>query len=158
MTRAMYPGSFDPVHLGHIDVVQIAAAAFDEVSVVAMYNPEKEGFFPLSQRQALLEAVLGHLDNVTISVATGLVIDAARDLDAPVIVKGVRSSSDLDIEMQMAQTNKAVSGVQTLLVPTEPDHGFISSRFIREIASSGGDVRDLVPPAVAEALARKFTQ
>ena len=155
MTRAMYPGSFDPVHLGHIGVVEIAAAAFDEVSVVAMYNPEKAGFFALSQRQALLEAVLGHLDNVTISAATGLVIDAARDLDAPVIVKGVRSGSDLDIEMQMAQTNKTVSGVQTVFIPADPQHSYLSSRFIREIASQGGDITDLVPAAVADLLMRE---
>jgi pantetheine-phosphate adenylyltransferase len=157
MTRAMYPGSFDPVHVGHVDIVEIAAAAFDEVIVVTMYNPAKEGFFPLAQRRELLEATLGHLHNVSITSATGLVVDAASDLDATVIVKGIRSATDLDVELQMAQTNKAVSGVQTMFVPTEPDHSFVSSRFIREIASHGGDVSTLVPPVVAAALARKVS-
>ena len=155
MTRAMYPGSFDPVHVGHVDIVEIAAAAFDEVVVVTMYNPAKEGFFPLEQRRELLEATLGHFDNVTITSATGLVVDAATELGATIIVKGIRSASDLDVELQMAQTNKAVSGVQTMFVPAEPDHSFVSSRFIREIASHGGDVSALVPAEVAQALARK---
>jgi pantetheine-phosphate adenylyltransferase len=126
--------------------------------VVAMYNPDKEGFFSLDDRRRLLEVVLGHIPNITITTATGLVVDAAAQLGATVIVKGIRSGSDLDIEMQMAHTNKAVSGVQTLFVPTEPDHGFISSRFIREIASVGGDVRRLVPAAVADALADKVAK
>jgi len=158
MTRAMYPGSFDPVHVGHVDIVEIAAAAFDEVVVVTMYNPAKDGFFPLDQRRSLLEGAVAHLDNVTIAAASGLVVDAAAELGADVIVKGIRSATDLDIEIQMAQTNKAVSGVQTLFVPTEPDHSFVSSRFIREIASNGGDVRALVPAAVAEALVTKVTK
>ncbi len=158
MTRAMYPGSFDPVHVGHVDIVEIAAAAFDEVIVVTMYNPAKDGFFPLAQRRELLEATLGHLHNVSITSAAGLVVDAACDLGATVIVKGIRSATDLDVELQMAQTNKAVSGVQTMFVPTEPDHSFVSSRFIREIASHGGDVSALVPPLVAEALARKVSE
>ena len=152
MTRAMYPGSFDPVHVGHVDVVEVAATVFDEVVVVAMYNLEKPGFFPLEERQALLDETFAHLDNVSTTSATGLVIDAALALQAPVIVKGLRSAADLDIEMQMAQTNKSVTGVQTLFVPTEPEHSFVSSRFIREISSHGGAVDHLVPPAVAKAL------
>jgi pantetheine-phosphate adenylyltransferase len=154
MTRALYPGSFDPVHLGHLDIVQAVAPLFDEVIVVAMFNPGKtSGFFELAEREELLAATFAHLDNVTTANASGLVVHAAAELDADVVVKGVRSASDLDVEMQMAQTNKAVTGIQTLLVPSEPANSFISSRFIREISARGEDVSAMVPPPVAQRLA-----
>lgn len=152
MTRAMYPGSFDPVHLGHVDVVEAVAGVFDEIVVVAMTNPAKEGMFTDQERQDMLDEALAHLPNVSTARATGLAIDVAARLDAPVIVKGVRGGADLEIELQMAQTNKAVSGVQTLFVPTEPVHSFVSSRFVREIAVQGGDVSPLVPEGVARRL------
>ena len=155
MTIAMYPGSFDPVHRGHVDVAEIAARLFDEVIVVAMYNPEKAGYFPLDQREKLLAGAVAHLDNVRTVSATGLVVQAAADLGADVIVKGVRGPVDLDVEMQMAQTNKSVTGVQTVFVPSEPERAFISSRYIREITNQGGDVGHLVPDAVAAALAER---
>lgn len=152
MTLAMYPGSFDPVHVGHLDIVEAAARLFDDVVVVAMYNPDKAGYFPLDQRKALLADAVAHVDNVRTVSATGLVVQAAADLGADVIVKGIRGSADLDIEMQMAQTNKSVTGIQTVFIPTEPQRSFVSSRFIREINNEGGDVTHLVPDAVAKAL------
>ncbi len=155
MTLAMYPGSFDPVHVGHVDVVDVASRLFDQVIVVAMYNPDKAGYFPLDQREALLAETFGHLDNVKTVSAPGLVVQAAADLGADVIVKGVRGPVDLDVEMQMAHTNKSVTGIQTVFVPTEPPHSFISSRYIREINNEGGDVSHLVPDAVAAALAAR---
>lgn len=156
MTKALYPGSFDPVHIGHLDVVEAAALLFSEVVVVAMFNPVKtDGFFELDEREGLLAATFAHLPNVTTTRFAGLVVTAASDLGADVIVKGVRSGSDLDVEMQMAYTNKAVTGIQTVLVPSEPAHSFVSSRFIREISSRGEDVSSMIPPPVAKALARR---
>lgn len=156
MTRAMYPGSFDPVHVGHVDVVEAVAPLFDDVVIVAMHNPAKPGgFFELAEREALLTASFEHLPNVKTANASGLVVHAARDLGADVIVKGIRSAADLDVEMQMAQTNKAVSGVQTMFVPCEPHNSYVSSRFIREISARGEDVSMMVPPPVAAALASR---
>lgn len=156
MTRAMYPGSFDPLHLGHVDVVQTLAQLFDDVIVVAMFNPDKPaGFFDLAEREAMLTATFSQLGNVKTTSAPGLVVHAARDLGVDVIVKGVRGVSDLDIEVQMAHTNKTVAGIPTMLLPAEPGNSFISSRFIREIASRGGDVSAMVPSAVAEMLVGK---
>jgi pantetheine-phosphate adenylyltransferase len=149
----MYPGSFDPVHLGHLDVVTAAAPLFAEVVVVAMFNPEKnDGFFGLDEREALLAASVAHLPNVRTARASGLVVHAAAELGCDVIVKGIRSASDLDVETQMAHTNKRVTGVQTVFVPSEPANSFISSRFIREISSRGEDVSSMVPPPVAQRL------
>lgn len=156
MRRVLYPGSFDPVHLGHVDVVEVAARLFDEVVVVAMFNPDKpDGFFTLDERQALLEATFAHLDNVRTDRHDGLVVQAASAFAADVIVKGLRSGADLDVEMQMAHTNKHVTGVQTIFVPTEADHGFLSSRYIREITAKGEDIGSLVPAPVAVALAER---
>lgn len=155
MTRALYPGSFDPVHKGHLDVVEAVAPLFTEIVVVAMYNPDKPGgFLELAERETLLKETFAHLDNVATASASGLVVEVAADLGVDVIVKGVRSATDLDIETQMAHTNKAVSGIQTLLVPSEPANSYVSSRFIREIATRGGDVTSLVPAPVARRLAR----
>lgn len=156
MTRALYPGSFDPVHLGHLDVVEACAALFDEIVVVAMYNPEKPaGFFTLEEREELLTETFAHLENVSTTSSAGLVVQAAAQLGADVVIKGVRSAGDLDVEVQMAHTNKAVSGIQTLLVPAEPANAFVSSRYIREITARGEDVTALVPAPVGKRLMAK---
>ncbi len=156
MIRALYPGSFDPVHVGHVDVVEAAAPLFDEIVVVTMYNPDKlAGFFDLAEREEMLAETFAHLTNVATAAAPGLVVHAATEHDAQVIIKGVRSAADYGIEVQMAHTNKSVTGIQTLLVPSEPANSFISSRYIREIAAQGEDVTALVPPPVAQRLARK---
>jgi len=152
MTKAMYPGSFDPLHLGHLNIVEIASSIFDEVVVVTMQNPEKKSFLSLEAREDLLKSSFSHLSNVSTANSSGLVVNAAVDLEATVIVKGLRSTGDFEIEMQMAQTNKTVSGVETIFIPSEPAHSHISSRFIREIATLGGDVSALVPESVASLL------
>ena len=152
MTKAMYPGSFDPLHLGHLNIVEIASSIFDEVVVVTMQNPEKKSFLSLEAREDLLKSSFSHLSNVSTANSSGLVVNAAVDLEATVIVKGLRSTGDFEIEMQMAQTNKTVAGVETIFIPSEPAHSHISSRFIREIATLGGDVSALVPESVASLL------
>jgi len=156
MTKAMYPGSFDPLHLGHLNVVEIASGIFDEVIVVTMQNPEKKSFLTLEEREELLKSSFSHLPNVSTANSSGLVIDAASALGATVVVKGLRSAGDFEIEMQMAQTNKSVSGIETIFIPAEPAHSHISSRFIREITTMGGDVTTMVPEAVAALLARRL--
>ena len=105
MAIAIYPGSFDPIHLGHVRIVENAATIFDQVIVVAMQNREKKGFLSIEKRQELLKTSFEHLNNVVTDSSTGLVVDVAKALNADVIIKGVRSSADFEIEMQMAQTN-----------------------------------------------------
>ena len=156
MTKAMYPGSFDPLHLGHLNIVEIAASIFDEVVVVTMQNPEKKSFLSLEAREDLLKSSFSHLPNVSTANSSGLVVNAAVDLEATVIVKGLRSTGDFEIEMQMAQTNKTVAGVETIFIPSEPAHSHMSSRFIREIATLGGDVSALVPESVASLLSGRL--
>ena len=156
MTKAMYPGSFDPLHLGHLNIVEIAASIFDEVVVVTMQNPEKKSFLSLETREDLLKSSFSHLPNVSTANSSGLVVNAAVDLEATVIVKGLRSTGDFEIEMQMSQTNKTVAGVETIFIPSEPAHSHISSRFIREIATLGGDVSALVPESVASLLSGRL--
>ncbi len=152
MTKAMYPGSFDPLHLGHLNIVEIASSIFDEVVVVTMQNPEKKSFLSLEEREDLLKSSFSHLSNVSTANSSGLVVNTATDLGVTVIVKGLRSTGDFEIEMQMAQTNKTVTGIETIFIPSEPAHSHISSRFIREIATLGGDVSALVPESVASLL------
>ncbi|MEM9203478.1 MAG: pantetheine-phosphate adenylyltransferase, partial [Actinomycetota bacterium] len=118
-TRVLYPGSFDPVHNGHIEIISTAAELFDEVVVAAMRNPQKGGgSFSLDERQEMIEEATAHLSNVTITMFSSLVVDLARDIDARFIIKGLRAVSDFENELQMAQMNNAVSGVHTLFIPS----------------------------------------
>jgi pantetheine-phosphate adenylyltransferase len=149
----LYPGSFDPLHNGHLDVVEQAAELFGRVVVAAMYNPAKpDGFFDLDERQAMIEESVAHLSDVEVRACGGLAVDAAAEAGADFIVKALRTPGDFELEQQMAHTNYAVSGVRTVYLPCRPDLSFLSSRFIREIAQYGGDVSQLVPAAVARRL------
>ena len=153
MPTVLYPGSFDPLHNGHVDVVEQATSLFGRVIVATMVNPGKPGgFFDLEERQAMIEEAVAHLPEVQVRAFEGLAVDAARSVGADFIVKGLRTAADFEAEQQMAHTNQAVSGVRTVYLPCRPDLSFISSRFIREIAQYRGDVSHLVPDAVSRRL------
>lgn len=149
-TRVLYPGSFDPVHNGHIEIITTASGLFDEVIVAAMRNPQKGGgHFDLETRQAMIRESVEHLGNVEVTMFSSLVVDLATELGADFIIKGLRAVSDFENELQMAQMNNAVSGVHTLFIPSASRSSFLASKFIREIAEFGGDVSSMVPESVA---------
>jgi len=153
----LIPGSFDPFHNGHLEVVERASKLFDEVVVAALRNPQKSSaLFDLEERQAMLSASLGHLSNVRIVSVSTLLVNVARDVGATAIVKGLRAVSDFESELQMAQMNRQLSGVETLFIPTSASTSFVASRLLREVARYGGDVTAFVPPAVNVALIEKF--
>ena len=155
--RVLYPGSFDPIHTGHVDVVEQARELFGTVVLAVMYNFEKtSGLFAVDERIELARESLAHLDNVTIEAHTGLAVHAALEAGADFIVKGLRTSGDFEIEQQMAQTNHLVTGIRTVYVPSGPDLSFVSGRFVREIAQYRGDVSGMVPSPVAAALQERF--
>jgi len=147
---ALYPGSFDPLHNGHVDVVEQAARLFDRVVLAVMVNPQKpSGRFSLEDRMAMARESIAHIANAEVQHHAGLAVDAALAAGAAVFVKGLRTAGDFEVEMQMAHTNESVSGIPTVFVPTNPSLSFLSSRFIREIAAAGRDVSHLVPAPVA---------
>jgi pantetheine-phosphate adenylyltransferase len=155
MTTVLYPGSFDPFHLGHLDVIEQSVALFGEVVVGVMHNPSKpSGMFSLEERVEMIRDSIAYMPSVKVEAFGGLAVDAARQVGAAFIVKGLRTGGDFEVEQQMAHTNHAVSGVRTVYLPCKPALVSISSRFIREIAYYGGDVSALVPAPVAAKLAR----
>lgn len=157
MTVALYPGSFDPIHNGHVEIVETASRLFDRVVVAAMRNPQKgEPLFSLDEREKLIDESLAHLDNVTVTMFSSLVVDLARDVEADFIVKGLRAVSDFESELQMAQMNKNISGVDTLFIPSASGNSFLASKLIREVARFGGSVQDMVPECVQERLAARY--
>ena len=150
--RAMCPGSFDPVTNGHIDIIDRAAELYDELVVAVFVNRSKSSMFNVDERRDMLIEVTADYANVRIDVFQGLVVDYCRANKIPVIVKGLRAVSDFDYELQMAQMNRGLAGVDTLFMPTNPEYSFLASSLVKEIANWGGDVRALVPPLVSKRL------
>lgn len=157
MTTVLIPGSFDPLHLGHVDVIEQAVELFGNVVVGVLFNYEKpSGMFTPDERVELAAESLADQPTVRVEKFSGLAVQAAAEVDADFIVKGLRNADDFDIEQQMAHMNHSSAGVRTVFLPCRPNVGFVSSRFIREIAAHGGVVEHLVPKPVAVALAGRF--
>jgi pantetheine-phosphate adenylyltransferase len=158
MRRCVCPGSFDPVTNGHLDVIERASQLFDEVAVLVTINKSKTGMFGIEERLEMLRESTSHLPNVTVDSFHGLLVDYCREHDARAIVKGLRAVSDFDYELQMAQMNHRLSGVDTVFVPTSPDSSFLSSSLVKEVATWGGDVSGLVPEAVLRRLTARVVR
>ncbi|MEU7812769.1 pantetheine-phosphate adenylyltransferase [Pseudonocardia sp. NPDC049154] len=158
MRRAVCPGSFDPVTLGHLDVISRAAGLFDEVVVAVLINKKKQGLFSVEERIAMLEETTADLPNVRADSFHGLLVDYCRTHDIKAIVKGLRAVTDFDYELQMAQMNQRLSGVDTLFMSTNPEFSFLSSSLVKEVATYGGDVAHLLPPSVHRQLLDRISE
>ena len=156
MTRVLFPGSFDPIHNGHMEIVETAARLFEEVIVAAVHNPQKSPLFDLDERQEMLEECFAHLPNVRTTMFASLVVDLAKDEGVDFIVKGLRAVSDFENELQMAQMNQAISEVHTLFIPSASKHSFLASKLIRELARFGQQIDSMVPLPVAKRLIERY--
>ncbi len=155
MKKAVCPGSFDPITNGHLDVIERASHLFDEVVIAVLVNNSKSSLFTIEERIVLARDCVKHLPNVKVDMWSGLLVDYCRENKVDAIVKGLRAVSDFDYELQMAQMNLQLKGVDTLLMATKPVYSFLSSSLVREIARYGGDVSKLVPAGVLSELIRK---
>jgi pantetheine-phosphate adenylyltransferase len=158
---ALFPGSFDPFHNGHLEIVETAAKLFDHIVVAPVRNPQKgEPLFTLAERQDMIAESVAHVPNVSIESFSALVVDLARQLGVDVIVKGLRGASDAEAELQQAQINKAVSGIETLFIPCSSEYSFIASKYVREFARFGGADRigSMIPAPVFTKLKEKFAR
>lgn len=155
MTRAVCPGSFDPVTRGHLDVIGRAAALVEEVVVAVGANGSKRAWFTREERVAMLEEACAGWPNVRVAVFDGLLVDFCREEGAGAVVKGLRSAADFDYELPMARMNAHLSGVDTVFVAAAPTWSYVSSSLVREVAALGGDVADFLTPVVAEHVRRR---
>src|SRR5882762_6769312 len=157
MRRAIYPGSFDPVTNGHLDIIERARKLFDEVIVAVAHNDEKQPLLPLKERLDLLRETAGRIDNVRIAQFKGLLVEFARAEKAGAVIRGLRALSDFEFEFQMALMNRKLdAGIETIFLMPKDEYTFISSRLVKEIAALGGDVSDFVPQGVQRALKKKL--
>jgi pantetheine-phosphate adenylyltransferase len=159
MIRAVFPGTFDPIHFGHIDIAQRASRLFDEVIVAVYDQPLKKLLFPPDQRIALVKKVLKSIPNIKAMGYSGLTVDFCHQIDAQVIVRGLRVFSDFEYEFRMALANHSMSpDIELVALITNKDHSFISGSTVREIAALNGDVSSMVPKVIEKALARRFEE
>jgi pantetheine-phosphate adenylyltransferase len=158
MTHAVCPGSFDPPTLGHLDVIGRVAGLFERVTVAVLINPDKQGLFTVPERLELLRVVTAGWPNVSVDSFHGLLVDYCSAAGIGAIVKGLRAMSDFEYELQMAQMNHGLTGVDTLFLPTSPAYSFVSSSLVKQVAGYGGDVSRLLPDVVSAALASKAGQ
>ncbi|MFV9431026.1 pantetheine-phosphate adenylyltransferase [Rhodococcus aetherivorans] len=158
MSRAVCPGSFDPVTNGHLDVIGRVSAQFDEVVVTVTINPNKQGMFTIDERLEMLTEATSHLSNVTVDAWQGLLVDYARERGITAIVKGLRGANDFDYELQMAQMNHKLTGVDTLFVATNPVYSYLSSSLVKEVATYGGDVSEMLPGSVHDRLLARLAE
>ena len=152
MTTVVCPGSFDPVTLGHLDIVRRAAALFDDVIVCVVANPNKQGTFTIDERKELIAQTTAGIDGVRVDSFYGLLVDYCRDVGATAVIKGLRDVTDYSYELPMAGMNRSIAGVDTVFLPTSPELSYVSSSLCREVTRLGGDVSHLLPDVVATAL------
>ena len=158
MRRAVCPGSFDPVTNGHIDIISRASGLFDEVVVAVGVNKSKNRLFDADERIDMLRRVCAGYDNVTVDGFSGLLTTFCTERGISAIVKGLRAVSDFDYELQMAQMNSSLTGVETVFVPTSPEYSFLASSLVKEVATFGGDVSGLLPDFVHERLTARLAE
>ena len=157
MKKAIYPGSFDPVTLGHLDIIRRAAAIFDEITVSVLNNKGKSPLFSVQERVKILEEVTKDIPNVKVDSFDGLLVEHAMKSGADVVIRGLRAITDFEYELQLAQTNrKLCDRVDTVFLTTSLDYAYLSSSTVKEVASYGGDISRFVPPYVADLVYRKL--
>ena len=158
MRRAVSPGSYDPVTNGHLDIIERASGLFDEVVVAVLVNKSKKSLFTVDERIEMLREVTEPWPNVRIDSWHGLLVDYCNTNGIGAIVKGLRAVSDFDYELQMAQMNQRLSGVETLFMSTNPQHSFLASSLVKEVATYGGDVSNLLPPKIEQRLRERLAE
>lgn len=157
MPRAIYPGTFDPVHNGHIDIAMRAAGLFEHLTVAIYARPLKSLLFSTQERKAMIEEAVGHIPNISVATYNQLTVDFARQVGAQAVARGLRVISDFELEFQMALTNKKLApDIEFVCLMTNQEYAFLSASTVKEIAMLGGCVEGMVPPHVAEALRAKF--
>lgn len=157
MRRAIYPGSFDPVTFGHLDMIERSAQLVDELVVAVLINSAKNPLFSVEERVSMLEEITSHIPNVRITSFNGLLIDYAREVEASIIIRGLRAVTDFEYELQIAQTNRIVnSQVDTIFLTTSLEYAYLSSTIVKEVASYGGDISHFVPEQLIERIYAKY--
>lgn len=157
MSRAVYPGSFDPVTKGHLDIIERTSKIMDSVTVAVLENPRKQAVFSFEERMEMLRLIIKPYPNVVVDCFQGLLIEYARKIEASIIVKGLRAISDFESEFQMALVNKKLNpDVETMFIMTNSKYSYLSSSIVKEIASYGGDITNLVPPEVYDMIRNKY--
>ncbi len=154
---AVYPGSFDPISLGHIDIIERAAKIFDKVIVAVLINTDKKGFFPIAERIEMVKLTTEHIPNVEVRGFSGLTVNFLKEVDARVIIRGLRVVSDFDFELQMANANRAMEPeIETLMMMTSPQYSYLSSSLVRQVMHFGGNLTGFVPAAIIERLKQNY--
>ncbi|MBU5482741.1 pantetheine-phosphate adenylyltransferase [Clostridium sp. MSJ-11] len=157
MNIAIYPGSFDPITNGHLNIIERAATIFDEVTVGVLVNPDKKGLFSIEERVKLIERAIKHIPNVKVKSFSGLLVDYMNENDIKVIIKGLRAISDFEYEFQMSLMNKKLSpDIETLFMMTCTQYSYLSSSSVKQVAAFGGCIKDLVPDEIIEDIMLKF--
>ncbi|MCR5250843.1 MAG: pantetheine-phosphate adenylyltransferase [Lachnospiraceae bacterium] len=160
MKRAVYPGSFDPMTLGHLDVIERAAKMFDTLTVSVLNNTSKSPLFSVEERVKILQKAIAHLDNVEVDSFSGLLIDYCREKELHVVIRGLRAITDFEYELQIAQTNRKLSAgaVDTIFLTTSLEYAYLSSSAVKEIARFGGDIRQCVPKFLVQQVYDKYKE
>ncbi|HLV75036.1 phosphopantetheine adenylyltransferase [Actinomadura hallensis] len=158
MRRAVCPGSFDPVTNGHLDIISRASRLYDEVVVAVLINKNKKSLFTVEERAEMISETTKEYGNVRVDTFYGLTVDYCKEQDIPVIVRGLRAVSDYEYELQMAQMNHRIAGIETLFMATNPEFAFLSSSLMKEVVKFGGDISGLVPDVVQAALVERLRE